>query len=326
MARLADVSKKTVSRVINNSPLLSDKTRLHVQNVISEIGYVPNLQARALALRHNFVIAVVHDNPNAQFLVTVQKGILEAIKGSEFGLMVQPIDRYSPNIFDEIGIFLERQRPYGVVLLPPISENDEIAKLCESYGTRYVRMTSVALDEPSHMVISNDKAGVHEAVRYLIECGHKKIALIEGPKGFASANERKAGYMQAMQEAGLPVEPWMVKPGSYTFESGVASGLELLDGAVRPTAVFVSNDEMAIGVMIAARQKGIEIPRGLSIVGFDDTPLSSHVWPALTTVRWPITEMAKSAAQKLIAPDEAARQHDEILGSTLVKRGSVATI
>lgn len=326
VARLADVSKKTVSRVINNSPLLSEKTRLHVQHIISEIGYVPNLQARALALRHNFVIAVVHDNPNAQFLVTVQKGLLQAIKGTEFGLMVQPVDRNSPDVIEEIGAFLERQRPYGVLLMPPISENDTIARLCENYGTRYVRMTSVNIDEPSRMVISNDKAGVIEAVRYLIECGHKKIALIKGPEGFASANERTAGYMQAMEEAGLPVEPWMVKPGSYTFESGVASGLALLEGPVRPTAAFVSNDEMAIGLMIAARQKGIEIPGGLSIVGFDDTPLSSHVWPALTTVRWPIAEMAKSAAHKLIAPEQDAAKDDEILGSTLIKRGSVATI
>lgn len=326
VARLAEVSKKTVSRVINNSPLLSEKTREHVQKIISEIGYVPNLQARALALRHNFVIAVVHDNPNAQFLVTVQKGILEAIKDTEFGLMVQPVDRNSPNIHQEISSFLERQRPYGVVLLPPISENDAIAELCENYGTRYVRMTSVAIDVPSRMVISNDKAGVLQAVRYLIECGHKKIGLIEGPKGFASANERKAGYMQAMAEAGLTVEPWMVKPGKYTFESGVASGLELLEGPELPTAIFVSNDEMAIGVINAARQKGISIPDGLSIVGFDDTPLSSHVWPPLTTVRWPIAEMANSAAQKLTAPLRGGVTEDKILGSVLVKRGSVAKI
>lgn len=326
VARIAAVSKKTVSRVINNSPSLSDKTRLHVQNVIREIGFVPNPQARALALRRNFIIAVVHDNPNAQFLVTVQKGILEAINGTEFGLMVQPVDRNSPNVIDEIGGFLERQRPYGVVLLPPISENNDIAKLCKSYGTRYVRMTSVASDEPSQMVISNDKTGVLEAVRYLIACGHRKIALIEGPKGFASANERKAGYMLAMEEAGLPVEPWMIKSGSYTFESGVASGLALLEEPERPTAVFVSNDEMAIGVMIAARQKGVAIPSGLSIVGFDDTPLSSHVWPALTTVRWPIIEMAKSAAQKLTAPIQGDVVDDHIPSSTLIKRGSVATI
>lgn len=326
VARLAEVSKKTVSRVINNSPFLSEKTRLRVQSVIRDLGYVPNPQARALALRHNFVVAVIHDNPNAQFLVTVQKGILQAIKGTEFGLMVQPVDRNSPNVIAEIGAFLERQRPYGVILLPPISENNAIAELCETFGTRYIRMTSVALDQPSRMVISNDKAAVNDAVRYLIACGHEKIALIEGPKGFASANERRAGYMQAMEEAGLPVEPWMVKPGSYTFESGVASGLALLDGAQQPTAVFVSNDEMAIGVMIAARQKGIEIPRGLSIVGFDDTPLSSHVWPALTTVRWPIIDMAMTAAKKLISEDHYGPPDDQILGSTLIKRDSVAVI
>jgi len=323
VARLAKVSKKTVSRVINKSSLLSEKTREHVEKVIEEIGYVPNPQARALALRRNFVIAVIHDNPNAQFLVSVQKGILEGIKGTEFGLMVQPVDRNSPTIAEEIKDFLERQRPYGVVLLPPISDNDALAELCKSYGTRYVRMASVELDTPEHMVTSNDRAAVREAVSYLIEVGHKKIALVEGPKGFISAAERRAGYEQAMADAGLAVEPWMIEPGSYTFESGITAGLALLDGKTRPTAVFVSNDEMAIGVMIAARRRGIEIPRGLSIVGFDDTPLSSHVWPALTTVRWPIADMARSAAIKLISGPEEAPKEETFLSSSLVKRDSV---
>lgn len=323
VARLAKVSKKTVSRVINNSPLLSDKTRAKVEQIIKEIGYVPNLQARALALRRNFIIAVIHDNPNAQFLTNVQQGILQGIEGSEFGLMVQPIDRNSPTIEGDVRAFLERQRPYGVVLLPPVSEDDAIARLCDELGCRYVRMGSVKLDEPEHTISSNDRELVREAVTYLIEQGHTRIGLVEGPKGFTSPRERRAGFEEAMKAAGLAVDDTLVRSGHYTFESGVAAGQSLVDMDNPPTAVFASNDEMAIGVMIAARRSGLLIPEDLSIVGFDDTPLSSHVWPALTTVRWPIVEMAETAARKLIAPGDEQSKSTWLLPSAFVERSSV---
>lgn len=324
VARIAEVSKKTVSRVINKSPLLSAKTRDHVEQVIRELGYVPNPQARALALRRNFIIAAIHDNPNAQFLVNVQKGILAGIEDTDFGLMVKPVNRGSPDILDDIRAFLENQRPYGVVLLPPISEDEQIARLCEELGCRYVRMTSVELNDPEHTVRSNDREAVRGAVDYLISKGHRDIALIEGPAGFGSAMERKAGYDQAMAAAGLTVAPWMVVQGTYTFDSGIAAGLSLIDGVRRPTAIFASNDEMAIGAMIAARRRGIDIPGELSIVGFDDTPLSSHSWPALTTVRWPIAEMGHRAARRLIAAEDDVVPADTPLPSTLIERDSVA--
>ncbi|WP_022673332.1 LacI family DNA-binding transcriptional regulator [Novosphingopyxis baekryungensis] len=323
VARVAGVSKKTVSRVINKSPLLSEKTRTHVEKVIGELGYVPNPQARALALRRNFIIAVIHDNPNAQFLVSVQKGILDALADSEFGLMVQPIDRMSPTIEDDLRGFFERQRPYGVVLLPPVSERDAIAELCREFGCRYVRMGSVKLDAPEYTVTSNDREAVCEAVRYLIAKGHRRIALIEGPEGFTSPRERRAGFEQAMAEAGLEVDGALVQPGLYTFESGVDAAERLVTLDPRPTAIFACNDEMAIGAMIAARRSGLMIPEDLSIVGFDDTPLSSHVWPSLTTVRWPIVEMAYAAARKLIVPEQEANGEPWLLPSSLIERSSV---
>jgi LacI family transcriptional regulator len=252
--------------------------------------------------------------------------MLEGIKGSDYGLMVQPVNRNSPTIADEIKNFLERHRPYGVLLLPPISDNDELAELCASYGTRYVRMASIELDAPEHIVTSNDRAAVEEAVTYLIEEGHENIALIEGPKGFISAAERRAGYEQAMAKAKLPVTKDMITPGAYTFESGYEAGVSILDADKKPTAIFVANDEMAIGVMIAARERNINIPDDLSIIGFDDTPLSSHVWPPLTTVRWPINAMAKSAAERLIAEKQNVPSKDVFLSSALIKRGSVAKI
>jgi len=312
-----------VSRVINKSPLLSDKTREKVEAVIKEIGFVPNMQARALALRRNFIIAAIHDNPNAQFLVNVQQGILEGIADTEFGLMVQPVDRNSPTIEADIRAFLERQRPYGVVLLPPISERDSLAELCREFDCRYVRMGSVQLDDAEHVVSSNDREAVRDAVTYLIDKGHTRIALIEGPEGFTSPRERRAGFEEAMERAGLELDESLIRPGSYTFESGVTAAEDLMAKGMNATAIFACNDEMAIGAMIACRRHGLRIPEDVSIVGFDDTPLSSHIWPSLTTVHWPIKQMALSAARKIIDPPGSPSQQDWLLPSTLIERGSV---
>jgi LacI family transcriptional regulator len=326
VARIAGVSKKTVSRVINRSPLLNDDTRRRVEDVIGELGYIPNPQARALALRRNFLIGLVHDNPNAQLVMTVQQGILEALHGTEFELVVRPVDRGSATMLVDLRHFLERQRLFGLVLLPPISENDTIAKLCAEIGCRYVRMGSAPLDDNDHMVASNDCEAVRAATEYLIEQGHRRIGLIAGPHGFRSARERRLGFEEALSKAGIALPRSMIADGNYTFESGLTAAERLLDLMPRPTAIFASNDEMAAGVMHAARQRGLDIPKDLSIVGFDDTPVAAHVWPPLTTVRWPIASMARSAALKLTAglDGEQIVEEPSLFLSTLIRRGSVA--
>ncbi len=327
VARLAGVSKKTVSRVINRSPLLNWETRKRVEDVIGEIGYIPNPQARGLALRRNFLIGLVHDNPNAQTVMNVQQGMLEALRGSEFEMVVRPLDRGSATMLQDLRHFLERQRLFGVLLMPPISENDSVAALCDSIGCRYVRMGSVALDDTDRMVASNDREAVCAATEYLIAQGHRRIGLVGGPHGFRSARERRLGFEDAMANAGIPLPRSMIADGNYTFDSGLVAAERLLDLTPRPTAIFSSNDEMAAGVIHAARQRGLDIPGDLSIIGFDDTPIAAHVWPPLTTVRWPMTSMARSAALKLIAGEDgmpAEVEEPSLFLSTLIRRASVA--
>lgn len=326
VARLSGVSKKTVSRVINRSPLLNEETRERVLTVIRDLGYVPNPQARALALRTNFLIGLIHDNPNAQMVLNVQQGILEALAGTDFAMVVRPVDRGSPALLADVRHFLEQQRLYGVVLLPPISENDALARLCEDAGTRYVRMGSADLDVADRMVASNDREAVRAATAYLIEEGHRRIGLVAGPHGFRSATERRLGFEDALGAAGLSLPPELVAPGNYTFETGISAAETLLDAAPRPTAIFASNDEMAAGVVHAARQRGISVPDDLSVIGFDDTPIAAHIWPPLTTVRWPIVAMGRAAALKLIGPEHKPDEDASasLFLSRLVRRGSVA--
>jgi LacI family transcriptional regulator len=328
VARLAGVSKKTVSRVINRSPLLNEDTRRRVEAVIGDLGYIPNPQARALALRRNFLIGLVHDNPNAQTVLDVQRGVLEAIRETEFELLVRPVDRGSATMLEDVRHFLERHRLFGVLLMPPISENDSLAALCREIGCRYVRMGSAMLDDDEHMVASNDREAVSEAMRYLIDVGHERIGMVLGPHGFRSARERRQGFEDALSAAGLKLPRSLIADGNYTFSSGLAAGERLLDLAPRPTAIFACNDEMAAGVLHAARQRGLEVPRDLSIIGFDDQPAAAHIWPPLTTVRWPVVTMARSATLKLLAGNiedgEGGVQEPSMFLSTLIRRSSVA--
>lgn len=319
IARLAGVSKKTVSRVINRSPLLNEDTRRRVDEIIRTTGYVPNPQARALALRRNFLIGLVHDNPNAQMVLGMQQALLSVLRGTEFELIVRPVDRGSTSLVADVRAFLERQRLHGVMLLPPISENDGLATLCDQLGCRYVRMGSALLDTPEHMVASNDREAVRQAVNYLIGLGHRRIGLVSGPQGFRSAFERRSGFGEALSAAGLAFDPQIVVEGTYRFESGLMAGRQILASAEPPTAIFASNDEMAAGVLHAARELGLDVPADLSIVGFDDTAIAAHLWPPLTTVRWPIQAMGKAAAAKLLGGEDSDAQPALFLSELIIR-------
>jgi len=324
VARLAGVSKKTVSRVINRSPDLNADTRRRVDELIAALGYVPNQQARALASGRNFLIGLVHGNPNAQTVMNVQRGMLEALRGTEFEMVVRPIHDGTSALLDDLRAFIERQRLFGVVLMPPLSEDEGVAALCREMGCRYARLGPSGPDAPDDMVTSNDRQAVREATEHLISLGHRRIALVEGPADFRSARERYFGFAQALGDAGIALPRAMIARGDYRFESGLVAGEKLLALTPRPTAIFCCNDEMAAGVIHAAGRLDLSVPRDLSVIGFDDTPTAAHVWPPLTTVRWPIVAMARAATLRLIAANDRDAGSALLFPSELIHRDSVA--
>ena len=302
IARLAGVSKKTVSRVINASPLVHAETRSRVESIIRRMRFVPDPQARGLAFRKSFLIGLVYDNPNAQYIVNAQDGALDALRGSDFELVVHPCDRRSADLLPGVRRFIERQKLRGVILLPPVSENDALARLIGELGCALVRVASAAVDEPARMVASNDRVAVAEAANYLESLGHRIIGYIAGPTGHRSAIERREGFLAALARRGLRIDDDLIVAGGYTYESGVQCADVLLRRAPRPTAIFASNDEMAAGVYRAAHNHDLAIPRDLSVVGFDDGPIAARLLPSLTTIRLPIRDIYRLAALKLIAP------------------------
>ena len=321
VARLADVSKKTVSRVINDSPSVNAATRERVQAIMAEIDYEPDPQARGLAFRRSFLIGLVYDNPNPQYVVNMQLGLLDALRGSGFELVVHPCTRNSPTFLEELRSFVERQRLYGVVLTPSISEDERASRLLGEIGCGYVRIASVSLDKPEHMIETRDRLGGLAAARHLTSLGHRRIALVAGPSSFRSSHERRAGFEEGLAEAGAALESGYVLEGAYTYESGIPLGQKLLAQSPRPTAIFALNDEMAAGVLQAARQAGLRVPEDLSVVGFDDFEIASRLWPTLTTVRTPTREIGRLAAERLIGREAAGRKPEDRL-PVLVARNS----
>ena len=327
IARLAGVSKKTVSRVINRSGLVKEATRERILKIVKEHDYQPDPQARALALRRSHLIALISDQPNPQYVVDMQSGILEGLADTSYQLVIRPCDRSSPTMYDDLCEIIRHQKFFGVILTPSISEDDELIGRLRQIKCPYVRIAAVALDAPANMIETHDYVGAAEAARHIAELGHRRIAHIRGPDTFLSAKERLRGFQVGLAEHGLRLDEQLVLSAGYTFESGMECGEQLLSSAEPPTAVFAGNDEMAVGVYQAVRRAGLRVPEDLSIVGYDNAPIATRIWPMLTTVRLPITHMGRTAAQLLVSNYDAMSMEPPSATSvmpSLIVRGSTA--
>jgi len=309
IARLSGVSKRTVSRVINNSPKVGKATRERVQSVITELSYRPNAQARGLAARRSYLLGMIYDNPDALYIDQVQRGVLSVCRELGYELVVHPCDRRSETVTSEAVGFVNRSKLDGVIVLPPISEDNALAGALGQAHVPYVRLACIALDTAERVVVANERSAVATMAEYLVDLGHRRIAYIAGPEGRKSTRERLEGFLDALQKLGCTPSDELIKRGAYTFESGIECAQELLTMASPPTAIFASNDEMAAGVICTAHELGVKVPGDVSVAGFDDSVLATRVRPSLTTVRRPVQDMARLATTKLIATIDG--HHDE---------------
>lgn len=326
IARIAGVSKKTISRVLNKSPFVSAETRQKIEAIIERTSYTPDPQARGLAFRRSFLVGMVFDNPNPQYVVNMQQGILDGLRGSGFELVIHPCNRLSRGYLAGVRDFAERQKLFGVILTPSVSEDEQLARILERMNCAYVRIASVSLDHPERMIVSHDRKGGEQVGQHLTALGHRHIGFISGPPTFRSSFERRAGLEEALTAAGLQLRPDFVAEGAYTFDSGASCGEALLRKSERPTAIFCANDEMAAGLLQAARRAHLRVPEDLSVVGFDDFQVATQVCPTLSTVHSPIRSVGQLAAQKLFAREalvkSAAKESPAPLPSLVVRESS----
>ena len=329
VAEAAGVSIKTVSRVFNEEPNVREETRQRVLQIVAELDYHPNIAARSLAGRKSFLIGLLYDNPCANYILGLQSGSLDRLRGDKWRLLVVPCED-SARMGGKSTVSMVRAAGVGgVILTSPICDNAEIVNGLLAARIPMVRIApsdSVGADTGAPSVGMDDRSAAAEITRHLIELGHRRIAIILGDPTHSSNNERWAGFRRAMDEAGLELDPSLIGRGLYTFESGLEAARPLLDRADRPTAIFAQNDDMAAGAIVAAGELGIAVPSELSVAGFDDSQIASTVWPRITTIRQPIRAMAQAATDALVKMLEGGHRVPEhrVMPYELIIRGSTA--
>lgn len=300
VAKLAGVSKKTVSRVINSAPKVSPGTADKVNAAIEQLRFVPHFQARGLAARYSHLLGFVYDNPNAYYVLEMLNSFLQQCRETGFELIVHPCDYRSPAFTSDIVKFARQSRVDGLVLLPPISEFDELLTALSSERVPFVRIGSREGGVLAPMVRCDDEDAAARMTKYLVDLGHERVAFVAGHPDHASSHARLEGYKNVLRALGMPLRPEYIVWSEYTYQSGLKLGRELLELADPPTAIFASNDAVACGVMHTAHDMGIAIPTELSVAGYDDSPIALQIWPSLTTMRQPLGRIGKFAAQELI--------------------------
>jgi LacI family transcriptional regulator len=317
IAQLAGVSVATVSRVINDRPDVSRETRDTVLRHVRAHNFTTNRSARALSVGRTGFAGFTMPFIRADYFAAILAGALEAAYEQEMRLVLCA----TLSEHDREVSLLERLMDGatdGAIILLPEESSDELAALQAGGYPFVVADPRVPLPEGIPAVSAAHRAGAKAATEHLLSLGHRRIAHISGPRGWAAAEERIEGYQSALSAAGVLPSADLVVEGNFESPSGHSAAGRLLDLADPPTAIFASNDNMAVGTLRAARERGLSVPEDLSVVGFDDAELASIVTPALTTVRQPLAELGRTAVSLLMRMIE--RQRVEALRVELATR------
>jgi LacI family transcriptional regulator len=323
IARIANVSHTTVSRALNDSPLIKPDTKRKILEIASQLNYTPNFNAKSLVKQRSYIIGLfftsISNGTSPSFFVDAVKGV-NSIINENYHLVVRGIDDYK----DYASI---RQKSFDGIILMSQSEEDNafIYQALENKIPIVVLNRDVS-NKAIINILSNDRDGSYQAVNYMIEQGHRDIAIIEGISGFRSTLERKEGYLSALIDHQIPIQKQYIIKGNYDMESGHMAMEKLLSLKKPPTAVFCSNDDMAIGALNTALAKGLKVPEDISLAGFDDIAFAEYTNPSLTTVKKPIEKIGKLGAEMLLDVIDAENYHGQkiFVETELIIRNSVA--
>lgn len=331
VAQAAGVARVTVSRVLNNGENVRPETRERVRRAVDALGYSVNQQARALASGSGRQIILVHAHnperePNSYYHAGLELGALRACSSLGFDLVTRAIDPDGENPSHLLASILEHERPAGIILSPPLSDDVELLTSAKRAG---VRLVAISAGEDARAIASavgiDDRSAGRAIGEHLLALGHRRLGFVKGPPEHRAAAIRYDGFLDALRDGRLEGEPWTAT-GDFTFKSGVEAAEKMLREDSHVTALACANDDMAAGAMLALHRAGLEIPSAISVTGFDDTPMSEIVWPPLTTVRQPIQSFAERAVHRLFElkgdPDDDVNY--EAVPHELVVRESTA--
>lgn len=335
VAAEAGVSLQTVSRVINDGPNVRDAIKDRVREAIEKLGYVPSLAARRMGGRRSYLLLALNDRDRTiegwrsgdgtdwvdQMLLG---GMLQCAE-NDYRMIFELVDTHSSHVEREITAALAALHPDGVILTPPHGDNPVIIETLGAKAIPFARIGSIGAG-PGFSISMDDGRAAAVATGHLLALGHRRIGFITGSDEYALSAARLEGYRAAMREAGIDEDPALVARGDFTFASGAAATETLLAQSEPPTAIVASSDQMTLAALHVARSEGLDVPRDLSLVSFDDTPIVKFSSPPLTAIRQPIAEMTACAAALLIsaANGEPAPDAPAVLPFDLIVRGSTA--
>jgi len=297
IAKVLKISHTTVSRALNNSPLISEETKARVHEAAEKYNYIPNVNARRLVTSKSYNIGLffttINKGTTANFFMDTIKGVNRVIE-DKYSLSVEGIDNFRDftNITD--------RKFDGIILMSQSLNDDDFIKHVQEQKIPLILLNRETDIPDIPTVLSDDKVGAYKATEYLIQNGHREIGLIEGKAEFRTTQRRENGFLMALAEYGLKAHPEWIVSGNYDLEGGYNAMRELLVKHDLPTAIFSSNDDMAVGAMKAISELNLKIPEDISIIGFDDSMYAAYLSPALTTINRPITDISAVGADLLL--------------------------
>jgi LacI family transcriptional regulator len=297
IARMMNVSHTTVSRALNDSPLIKEDTKRKIKELAKAYNYVPNFSARSLVLSKSYNIGLffstLRHGTTANFFYDVITGVNTIIR-DDFTLSVKGIDDYKD-------FHLITKRFFdGILLMSQSIEDDHFLTHIINQEIPVVVLNRDPETGNFPVILSDDKIGAFNATEYLVKRGHRTIGIIEGKTGFKTTQQRKQGFLDALEKHKIKYQENLCAVGNYELHGGYMAMQKLLRQENRPTAVFCSNDDMAVGAMKAILERKLRIPDDISLMGYDDNGYSAYLSPALTTVKRPINRISKDGAKKLL--------------------------
>lgn len=273
--------------------------RERVKAAAEALDYHPNVAARGLITRKNYLIGLTYERPSPSYVVELQRGALERLEGERYRLVVLPFHDASARQ-DALVALLRSASLDGVVLAPPSSDLPHVLDALDRAGIAYARIAPHLEPDRGVSASMDDVAAARSLAEHLLSLGHRRFGIILGDPTHYASEARFEGYRQALEAAGIAMRDVAIEQGDFTYPSGEAAAKRLLARSQRPSAILAQNDDMAVAAIQSARELGLEVPRDLSVTGFDDSEVARLVWPRLTTVRQPVFEMARDATDKLV--------------------------
>ena len=321
IAKLAGVSYSTVSRALSGHYNVKPDTRKKVLDTAERLGYVANRQARSLAGGHNHVIGLVVHGLDNDYVGQLLKGIDEELARANLEIMLFTTHRFKNKEISYVSKMM-RGLTDGLLIVSPEGYEAYLTTL-QQEKFPYVLVDTSGKNDLGTTISATNVQGAYDAVNYLLELGHQRIGFITGTPTLSTAIDRHEGYKRALEDHNIPYNSKLIREGNFTESRGYEAALELLTSTLKPTAIFAASDATAFGVLGAAQALGVRVPQDLSVVGFDDLPISAYMNPTLTTVRQPLREMGVLAAQRLISHLQTGKPGGSIqLKTELITRGS----